>query len=116
MRDCSGLINSLFRPLKTTGEIMDGHGMKTFHVRIFGSVQGVCFRDYTRRQAETLEVTGWVRNRSDGSVEALICGEEAQLKKMVEWLHHGSPASSVQNVIVDETACPPENNAFLIKR
>ncbi len=90
-------------------------GMKTFHVRIVGNVQGVCFRDYTRRQAETLEITGWVRNCSDGSVEALISGEEPQIKKMVTWFHQGSPFSSVQNVIIDETDRPPEDNAFLIK-
>ena len=95
---------------------MGSEGMKTFHVRIVGNVQGVFFRDYTRRQAETLEIIGWVRNRSDGSVEALISGKEPQIKKMIKWFHQGSPASSVQNVIIAETDCPPETNAFLIRR
>ena len=95
---------------------MNTQGMKTFRVQIIGSVQGVFFREYTRRRAETLGITGWVRNRRDGSVEALISGDEPQIKKMLEWFYQGSPASSVHNVIVEEAACPPENTAFLIRR
>ena len=44
--------------------------MQTTHVIVEGLVQGVCFREYTRRQAYTLQLTGWVRNLPDGSVEA----------------------------------------------
>ncbi len=95
---------------------MTTQGMKIFRVHIIGNVQGVFFREYTRRRAETLGITGWVRNRSDGSVEALISGDESQTKKMLEWFYQGSPASSVYNVIIEETAYPPENNAFLIRR
>ena len=95
---------------------MATQAMKTFHVQITGSVQGVFFREYTKRRAETLGITGWVRNRRDGSVEALISGDEPQTKKMLEWFHQGSPASTVHNVIIEEAANPPEDNSFLIRR
>ena len=95
---------------------MATQGMRTYHVQVIGSVQGVFFREYTRRRAEALGITGWVRNRGDGSVEALISGEEPQTKKMLEWFYQGSPASSVHNVIIEETSGPVESSAFLIRR
>ncbi len=95
---------------------MATQGLKTFHVHIIGRVQGVFFREHTRRRAETLGITGWVRNRSDGSVEALISGEEPRIKKMLEWFYQGSPDASVRNVIIEDTAHPPENTGFLIRR
>lgn len=82
--------------------------MKTrrVHVIVHGLVQGVFFRDYTRRQAQVLEVNGWVRNRRDGTVEAVIEGGEEQVAAMVEWLHTGSPHSVVDSLdIRDEEPC-----------
>jgi len=49
------------------------------HVRIFGRVQGVGFRAWTERQAEKLNLSGWVRNRSDGSVEVMAEGENQEV-------------------------------------
>ena len=60
-------------------------------VRICGDVQGVCFRHYAKREAERLGISGWVKNVSDGSVEALICGGDGQLAAMREWLSRGPP-------------------------
>lgn len=94
---------------------MDDSGIKTLHVLIFGKVQGVFFRDYTRRKAEELHLFGWVRNCADGSVESLISGDEAHVTKMVEWFHHGSPYSSVQKVVTQDYGGPPSLTSFLIK-
>ncbi len=58
-------------------------------VVVSGYVQGVCFRHYTRQRAIALGITGWVKNRPDGNVEALICGPSDQLDAMLAWLAHG---------------------------
>ncbi len=59
------------------------------HARIEGRVQGVGFRYYTQMQAQRLGICGWVRNGSDGSVEAMICGKIEQLEAMKQWLKCG---------------------------
>lgn len=76
----------------------------TIHVKVEGRVQGVFFRDYTRRKAMELGLTGWVKNCSDGSVETLLCGEEANVQMMLHWLLHGSPASRVNSLTSSEVA------------
>ncbi|MBW2658532.1 MAG: acylphosphatase [Deltaproteobacteria bacterium] len=83
--------------------------MKTSkHVIVRGKVQGVFFRDYTRRQAVKENLTGWVRNLPDGSVEALFSGEEKYLSAMLNWLKQGSPQSRVDSIHVDDLI-PDEN-------
>ena len=75
--------------------------MTTKHVVVKGRVQGVFFRDYTRKQAIQYDLTGWVRNLPDGSVEALFCGKEKMVSDMLAWLKHGSPQSRVDSVETD---------------
>jgi acylphosphatase len=75
---------------------------KTIHAIIEGRVQGVYFRDYTRREAERLGLGGWVRNLRDGSVEALIAGESDKVDQMLAWLHRGSPLAIVTGVTTME--------------
>jgi len=75
--------------------------VKAYKVRIEGRVQGVCFRHYTQQEANRLGLTGWVRNLSDGSVETLICGDEAQLKAMLAWLEHGPSTAKVAQTRVE---------------
>ena len=65
---------------------------------IEGRVQGVWFRDSTRREALTLGVTGWVKNRHDGTVEVLAEGPEDRVKKLIAWCHHGPSAARVSRV------------------
>jgi len=67
-------------------------------VIVYGRVQGVGFRYYTRREAKRLGLTGWVRNLSDGSVEAVINGDPGQIDIMKQWLNHG-PSSAVVDVL-----------------
>ena len=72
--------------------------MHTVHVIIEGKVQGVWFRDYTQRQARHLNLTGWVRNRRDGTVEAVFNGDEGDVAAMLDWLQQGSPMSRVDRI------------------
>ena len=75
-------------------------------LRIAGRVQGVGYRDAMIREATRLGVTGWVRNRTDGSVEALIQGQASTLQALVEWARRGPPAARVE--CVDSVAAPAE--------
>lgn len=65
------------------------------HVIVHGSVQGVGFRYWTRAEADRLGVTGWVRNRLDGTVEAEIEGAESAVTALETWLSHGPSMASV---------------------
>lgn len=73
------------------------------HLIIHGRVQGVGFRDAMRWEAERLEITGWVRNRRDGTVEAVVAGSAAAVTEIVQWAHRGPPAAQVTRVAVAET-------------
>ncbi|TEB11848.1 acylphosphatase [Pelotomaculum propionicicum] len=70
------------------------------HVIISGMVQGVYFRAETRDQALALGVTGWVKNRPDGSVEGLFEGERDNVEKLIAWCRQGPPEAEVSDVEV----------------
>lgn len=70
------------------------------HVFVSGHVQGVFFRDTTRRQALARGVTGWVRNLWDGRVEAVFEGDAQAVQEMVAWCHQGPPHAYVTDVQV----------------
>jgi acylphosphatase len=70
----------------------------TFHLRITGRVQGVGYRDGLRAEALRRGVTGWVRNRSDGSVEALVQGAPEAVEAVLAWARKGPPAARVAAV------------------
>lgn len=72
--------------------------MKHIHLFVFGRVQGVFFRLCTKQQADKLDISGWVRNRKDGSVEIFASGKEDNLRSLIKWCHLGSPYSEVQCV------------------
>jgi acylphosphatase len=72
------------------------------HVRIVGHVQGVFFRAWTRDEARRLELLGWVRNCSDGSVEAHLEGDVDSIERMVALLHDGPVHAKVRSVDVTE--------------
>jgi acylphosphatase len=71
-------------------------------VLIRGKVQGVFFRDTTRRQAESRGVAGWVDNRSDGSVEALFEGDEDDVEAMIAFCRQGPRGAEVDGIEVSE--------------
>jgi acylphosphatase len=68
------------------------------HVLISGEVQGVGYRLWTHKQAEKLGLFGWVKNLVDGRVEAVFCGEEAAVNKMLELCKTGPNLAQVSNV------------------
>lgn len=65
---------------------------------VSGRVQGVWYRDSTRRQAQALGVRGFARNLHDGCVEVLACGPEEALERLEAWLWEGPPAAQVSEV------------------
>lgn len=75
--------------------------IRRVHIFVSGKVQGVFYRDFTRRQAKRLNLTGWVRNLLDGRVEVLAEGEEEELKKLIEELKKGAPGAKVQEIKIN---------------
>ena len=69
-------------------------------VVVTGRVQGVWFRESCKHMAETHGVAGWVRNRDDGTVEAVFEGGDAAVTDMVAWSHHGPGSAQVEHVEV----------------
>jgi acylphosphatase len=74
----------------------------TRHLTIRGRVQGVWYRESMRQEAQRLGVTGWVRNRRDGSVEAMLQGEAAQVEALIAWAWRGPPAAEVSAIDIAE--------------
>lgn len=74
---------------------------KTLHLSIQGRVQGVFFRDSMRSEAQKLGVAGWVRNCSDGSVEAVVHGPVLAVDAIVKWAHRGPQLAGVQQVLIE---------------
>jgi acylphosphatase len=70
-------------------------------VRVRGRVQGVFFRVETRERARSLGLAGWVRNASDGTVEAVFEGTDAAVQSMVDWCGRGPSGASVDGVDVE---------------
>ena len=72
--------------------------MKCRLFRIEGRVQGVWFRESTRREATGLGITGYAKNMADGTVQVLACGEPEVMDQLAEWLKQGPPMAQVTNV------------------
>ena len=72
------------------------------HLRITGRVQGVGYRAAFLREAEKRGLSGWVRNRLDGSVEAVVAGDAAALAAIEEWAWRGPAAANVRAVVVED--------------
>ena len=70
----------------------------TLRLRITGRVQGVGYRAFVERQAARLDLAGWVRNRADGSVEAVVAGNRAAVDAMIEACRTGPRSAVVMNV------------------
>ena len=69
-------------------------------VIIEGRVQGVFFRHHTQEMASRLGLKGWVKNRRDGSVEAIFEGDRDRVDQIIEWCHRGPSGAGVKNVSV----------------
>lgn len=76
--------------------------MQTVRIIINGEVQGVFFRATAKEVAKKYEITGWIKNREDGNVEAIIYGQENKVKNFIEWCKTGPEKAKVENVTVYE--------------
>jgi len=73
---------------------------RTVRIGMTGRVQGVAFRDWLQSEARALGLTGWVRNRRDGSVEAVISGDPALVDDMLARCRQGPPAARVTDLAI----------------
>jgi acylphosphatase len=85
-------------------------------LRIHGKVQGVFFRESSRAEAVRLGLTGWVRNREDGTVEAVVEGAPAPLEDFVRWCHRGPPSARVSQVERSDGEPSGEFRTFTVER
>ncbi len=88
--------------------------MKAVKVRIFGVVQGVGFRASVKQLADILGLRGYVKNLSNGSVEAVFVGEERKINSMLNFCKRGPPLAKVERVEVEELKEIPEFQDFKI--
>jgi acylphosphatase len=86
---------------------MPGSDVQVRRVIVHGRVQGVGYREWTRRMALRLGLTGWVRNRRDGTVEAVLEGSADQVRAMTELMRDGPMAAVVNRVEATDDAIPP---------
>ena len=84
----------------------------TKRLRISGRVQGVGFRYALQREARSLGLAGWVRNRRDGSVEALLQGSAEAVDRLIAWSLRGPPGARVDGVDVQPCAGDPGRSDF----
>lgn len=85
------------------------------HIFVSGRVQGVFFRQNTRKKARELGISGWVKNLSDGRVEALMEGEKDKVENLIEWLRKGPIIARVDGIEVFWEEHKGEFNDFAIK-
>jgi len=79
---------------------------------ITGRVQGVFFRDSTRRVAESLGITGYANNLANGNVEVFACGEQGAISELAAWLEDGPRMASVSEVIAHDAEWPKNGVSF----
>jgi acylphosphatase len=80
------------------------------HATVSGKVQGVFYRAQTHKKAQSLGLTGYVKNLLNGQVEVVVCGDQREVDQLIEWLWQGPSAAEVSDVQC-ETATPEDVNA-----
>jgi len=85
------------------------------NIKVFGIVQGVFFRSFVAEYARELGLAGWVRNTPDGTVEILVEGEEANLKKLIEACQQGPKFAKVENIMVKWEKAEGKFEGFVIQ-
>jgi acylphosphatase len=89
--------------------------VKSWHIVITGKVQGVFYRVHMQRIAQSLGFTGWVANRADGSVEAIVEGSETNLEALLDWCREGPPRSAVSTVVVQDEPYSGDYTNFSVR-
>ena len=82
---------------------------------IHGRVQGIFFRDSTRRKARKLGLTGWVSNESDGTVKVMAQGEEEKLEALIKWCYNGPMLARVDKIDIEWQEATGQFEKFEIK-
>jgi len=90
--------------------------MIAWRVVICGRVQGVGYRLSMREAADDLRITGWVRNRRDGTVEAVVQGDDDRVERIVAWCRRGPPAARVTTVTTEELNVDPAMESFELRK
>lgn len=85
-------------------------------VLLSGRVQGVGFRHFTRINARDLHIKGWVKNRSDGKVEAVIQGTSDNIDEMLERLRNGPGSAKVDNIEIENMEVDEKFDSFNVRR
>jgi len=86
------------------------------HIKIHGNVQGVFFRAHTQEKAEKLgDITGWVANNGDGTVEIVAEGPENKINDLADWCHSGPSTSDVRKVDIEKFTYTGEFTDFSIR-
>lgn len=86
--------------------------IKAVHARITGRVQGVFYRAWTETEANKRGLKGWVRNRTDGSVEALFAGDPEQVDDMLNACRSGPPSARVEDIAATEAEADEAPDQF----
>lgn len=94
---------------------MDDQKLVRLHAVVEGRVQGVGYRYFVEENASALRITGWVRNRWDGSVEVLAEGDRPVLEKLLAALYQGPRSSSVEEIKQDWQPATGEFSRFNIR-
>ncbi|MDX9714571.1 MAG: acylphosphatase [Dissulfurispiraceae bacterium] len=89
--------------------------IQRIHLSVSGQVQGVFYRAFTKKNADSLGIKGWVRNMPDGSVEAVIEGEKEAIDSMIQLCRQGPPASCVDNVVANPDSSQEDFDGFQIR-
>jgi len=89
--------------------------VRAVEVRVHGRVQGVLFRASTRIEAQRLGLTGWVRNRSDGTVQARLQGDPGAVEAMVAWCRSGPPGAEVTRLDLEDAEADGTLSDFRIR-
>ncbi len=90
-------------------------GLVRVRIVVSGRVQGVSFRSSLREEARRFGVVGWVRNRADGSVEAMLQGKEETVERLIAWAHHGPPGAFVTRLRTEKLGPSQTITAFYIQ-
>ncbi len=85
---------------------MTTEARRAVHLTITGRVQGVGFCDFVERQAKAMSLTGWVRNRRDGSVETVLVGQSSAVDTVVAACRRGPPSAGVKDVKLGDYTGP----------
>lgn len=89
--------------------------MKTNHLIISGQVQGVFFRATAKRKAQSLNLTGWVKNTTEGNVEIIVSGNEEKLIQYIKWCNDGPAKANVEDVKVHNKNYQPFDSFEIIR-